>query len=92
MREVDGTVVDTKRKGLDFPTVITVEYEVEGMKYTVKETLKLKNEVIKFGFIPIGHRQIPKVKCEKGKIVTIEYDEKSPEKGHIKGNDGIINC
>lgn len=72
--------------------MITVEYEVEGMKYTVEETLRLKNEVIKFGFIPIGHKQIPKVKCEKGKTVIIEYEEQSPEKGHIKGNDGIINC
>lgn len=91
-KEINGVVVDLKIKGTDSPTVVTVEYEVEGVKYTIKETLKLKNEVIKLGFLPIGQRQVPKVKCEKGKTVIIEYEERTPEKGHIKGNDGIINC
>ena len=44
------------------------------------------------GFLPIGQRQIPKVDCRKGNIVTIVYNEDSPEKGHIEGNDGIVNC
>lgn len=91
-KEINGVVVDLKIKGIDSPTVVTVEYEIEGVKYTIKETLKLKSEVIKLGFLPIGQRQVPKVKCEKGKSVIIEYEEKAPDKGHIKGNGGIINC
>ena len=91
-KEVNGIVIDLKIKATVDPIVVTVEYEVEGVKYTIKETLKLKNEVIKLGFLPIGQRQVPKVKCKKGGTVVVIYDEKNPKKGHIKGNDGIINC
>lgn len=92
MKETNGIVVDLKSKGLDCPTVVTVEYEIENQKYTIKESLKLKSEAIKLGFLPIGQRKVPKVKCEKGGLVVIEYDEKNPQKGHINGNDGIMNC
>ena len=91
-KEVNGIVLDIKIKGIDSPTVVTVEYEVDGEKYVIEESLKLKSEKIKLGFLPIGQRKVPKVKCEKGKNVIIEYEEKSPNKGHIKGNDGIVNC
>lgn len=92
MKETIGTVIDLKIKGLDFPTVVEVEYEVDGEKYTIKESLKLKSEAIKLGFLPIGQRKIPKVKCEKGGTVIVVYDEEKPQKGHIKGNDGLVNC
>lgn len=91
-KEVNGIVIDIKSKGLECPTIAIVEYEVEGVKHTIEETLKLKNEFIKLGFLPIGQRQVPKVKCKKGGKVVVIYDEKNPKKGHIKGNDGIINC
>ncbi len=91
-KEVIGIVIDLKDRGLDHPTTVTVQYEVEGQKYTIKETIKLRSEVIKLGFLPIGQRQIPKVSCKKGETVIVEYNEKKPEKGHIKGNDGLINC
>lgn len=90
-KEVNGIVVDIKIKGIDSPTVVTVEYEVDGEKYVIKESLKFKNETIKLGFLPICQRKVPKVKCEKSKNVIIEYEEKTPAKGHIKGNDGIMN-
>ena len=90
-KEVNGIVIDNKIKGIDSPTVVTVEYEVGGEKYVIKESLKLKSETTKLGFLPIGQRKVPKVKCEKGKNVIIEYEEKTPDKGHIKGNDGIMN-
>lgn len=92
MKETNGIVVNLKSKGLDCPTIVTVEYEVENKKYTIEESLKLKSEVIKLGFLPIGQRKIPKVKCQKGGLVVVEYNEKNPQKGHIKGNDGIMNC
>lgn len=90
--ETVGIVKDIRSKGLDFPTVVTVEYCVDGKTYTIQEALQLKNRVIKLGFLPIGHRLSPKVKCEKDGEVIIIYDEKNPNKGHIKDNDGIINC
>lgn len=92
MKETKGIVIDFKNKGLDFPSVVTVEYEVENKKYIIEESVKLKNETIKLGFLPIGQRKIPKVKCEKGGFVIIEYNLDNPQKGHIKGNDGVINC
>lgn len=92
MKETKGIVVDLKIKATVDPIVATIEYEVDGVKYTIKESLKLKNEAIKIGFIPIGQRQIPKVKCQKGDTVIVVYDSKKPQKAHLKGNDGVINC
>lgn len=92
MKTVNGTVIDLRLKGSDFPTIATVEYVVDNKKYIIKESLKLRSEAIKIGFLPIGQRKIPKVDCIKGNTVIIEYEEDKPEKGHIKGNDGIMNC
>ena len=87
-----GIVKEIKTRGLDFSTIVMVEYEVDGIKYVLKETLKLKSEAIKLGFLPIGQRQIPKVKCKIGESIIVLYNKSNPEKSHIKGNDGIINC
>ncbi len=87
-----GIVKEIRNNGLDFPTTVTVEYEVDGIKYVLKETLILKSETIKLGFLPIGQRQMPKVKCIKGESVIVLYNKNNPEKSHIKVNDGIINC
>ena len=54
MNETNGIVIDLKIKGIDSPTVATVEYEVEGKKYTIQESLKFENKLIKIGFLPIG--------------------------------------
>lgn len=88
MKETNGIVVDLKIREI---STVTVEYEVENKKYIIKESLKLKSEAIKIGFLPIGQRTVPKVKCEKGGTVVVVYDEKKPQNGHIKGNDGIMN-
>lgn len=92
MKKVSGTVIKLKSKGLDFPSIARVEYEIEGKKYQIEETIKLVSKVIKLGFLPIGQKKIPKIDCKEGTIVTIIYDEDSPEKGHIEGNEGIVNC
>lgn len=92
MKKVNGIVIAHKSKGLDFPSIARVEYEVEGKKYQIEETIKLVSKVIKFGFLPIGQKKVPKIDCREGNIVTIVYNEDSPEKGHIEGNDGIVNC
>lgn len=92
MKKVNGTVIELKSKGLNFPSIARVEYEVDGKKYQIEETIKLVSKIIKFGFLPIGQKRVPKVDCKEGNIVTIVYGEDSPEKGHIEGNDGIVNC
>lgn len=46
MKEIFGTVIDITDKGLDFPTIVTVEYVVENKKYLIKEYLKLKSKMI----------------------------------------------
>lgn len=91
MKETNGKVVKFTPKGLDFPTVVEVEYYVDNQRYTIEETLKLKSETIKIGFLPIGQKKIPKVECSLGATVIVEYNETNPQKGHIKGNDGIDN-
>lgn len=92
MAKVNGTVIELKNKGIDFPTIARVEYEVNGKKYQIEETIKLVSKVIKLGFLPIGQKKTPKINCKEGSIVTIVYDEEHPEKAYIEGNDGIINC
>lgn len=92
MKETNGIVIDLKIKGIDSPTIAIVEYEVEGKKYTIQESLKLESKAIKIGFIPIGQRKVPKLKCEKGGTVVVVYDGKKPQKAYLKGNDGKVNC
>lgn len=92
MKEVKGIVLNVKSKGLDNPTVATVEYKVKKETYKLKETIKLKSETIKFLFIPIGQKKVPVMELVKGQEVTIIYDVKNPKKAYIKGNEGKVNC
>lgn len=88
-----GTVVSLKSKGLNSPTIITVEYLVNGISYSIKETMKLKSEPIKLGAIPIGQRKVPIIgKVMIGSSVYVKYDLNNPAKALIEGNDGFINC
>ena len=91
METVLGKVIDLKLRGNKCPTIVIVEYEVAGNKYIIKETVKFKSEIIKLGIFPIGQKKIPKVSFKKGETVIVEYNEKDPKKGHIKGNDGLMN-
>lgn len=92
MKETLGKVIKITSKGIDSSTIVEVEYQVNNENYIIKESLKLKSETIKIGIIPIGQRKKPKVNCKVGDTITIEYDENNPDKGHIKGNDGMMNC
>lgn len=92
MKRTYGTIIEHKNKGIDYPSVITVEYEVDNKKYKITETVKLVNKVIKLGFLPIGQKKIPKINCRVGNVITVIYDEKQPEKAYIDGNNGMINC
>lgn len=92
MKRVNGIIIDIKSRGLDHPEVVTVEYEIDGKKYKIKETIKLFNKTIKLGFLPIGQKQIPQIDCKIGNTVTLSYSEEHPENAHIEGNDGVTNC
>lgn len=88
-----GKVIFLKSKGLNSPIIITVEYLVNGISYSIKKTMKLKSEPIKLGAIPIGQRKVPIIgKVKIGSRVYVKYDLNNPAKALIAGNDGFINC
>lgn len=87
-----GKIISSKNRGLDFPTEIIAEYEVDNKKYQITETAKLKSEVIKLWFIPIGQKKVPKVNITIGSDVKICYNPDNPQEAYIDGNDGIENC
>ncbi len=90
--EVVGTIVKTERKGMEMPTMITVEYVVDGVCYAVKESVKLKSEAIKIGFLPIGQKKTPRMgKIAIGHTTTVCYNPEQPEMAYIKENVGIMN-
>ena len=89
---VEGKIVSFKSKGLEHPSIITVEYEIDNVKYQIQETVKLKRSVIKLGFIPIGQRATPTINTKVGSIIQVKYNPDNPNESYIVGNDGLINC
>lgn len=87
-----GTVVELKDKGIDMPTIVTVQYQVNMQTYFVKESLKLKTSLIKIGPIPIGMRKVPKIDTTIGSEVKVNYNPQNPSMAYITDNKGIINC
>lgn len=89
---VTGTIIGMNGRGIDFATSMTVEYVVNNVTYTVTETIKLKSEPIKIGFLTVGQNKMPKIgNIEVGSNVTVKYDPSEPEKAFIEGNSGIRN-
>jgi len=86
-----GVVRDLRSYGADCPLIMYVEYEVDGVSYMLKETVKLKSTVIKLGPIPIGQRKVPQISAKRGEIVTVVYDPAKPSHAHVKGNEGFMN-
>ena len=70
-----GTIIKIENKGLNFPTLITVEYIVNSTTYHIKESLKLKNKAIKLWIIPIGQKKVPVIQgVSLGKTVSVNYN------------------
>lgn len=89
--ETPGIITDLRLKGSDGPFVMTVSYSVNGIEYTVKESVKLKSSTIKAGAIPVGQRKTPVIgDIRKGSSVTVKHDPADPARALIKGNDGFI--
>lgn len=88
----DGIIVKHKRGGADSPGIIWVEYNVNGVVYQKKETVKLKSEKIKAGPVVIGQKKTPRLpKLSVGTSVVVRYNPDKPSKAYIEGNDGFIN-
>lgn len=45
-KECDGIIKEMIIKGIDFPSIISVEYKVNGKIYILKENLVMKKEKI----------------------------------------------
>lgn len=82
-----GYIKKLKSNGLDFPTMITVEYCVNGIHYKITEPLRYKKELIKFCNFPIGQKHIPTIgNTSIGEKVDIKYNPFKPEESFILQN------
>lgn len=89
---VEGRVKELKVKGQDFPTMISVEYQVADNTYVVTESLKLKSEKIKLGFFPIGQKRVPVMgNTVVGSSATVNYNPSNPAESFITHNIGKAN-
>lgn len=90
--ETCGTVSQIKDKGIDFPTMVTVQYEVNNKIYEVTESKKYKNEFTRVGFLPVGQRRIPKLgNVILGSIVRVSYNPDVPSESFLPDNVGKVN-
>lgn len=91
-QSVEGCVKELKVKGQDFPTMISVEYQVAGNNYVITESLKLKSEKIKLGFLPIGQKRVPLMgNTVVGSSATVNYNPSNPAESYISDNTGAYN-
>lgn len=87
-----GVIDEIKYRGIDSPDVICVTYCVNNKEYHIKETIKLKSELIKIGVFPVGQRKSYRMgNIATGDMVQIQYDEKNPQRAIISENDGLIS-
>lgn len=88
-----GKITSVKNCGLDYPTKIEVEYFVDGIRFSLVESVKLKSKLIKFGFLPIGQKKVPRLPSIKvGTEVTVVYNSHNPTQAYIDGNQSRMNC
>lgn len=86
-----GKVIRIVDKGMDYPWVIHVQYNVNGHDYKIKETAKMKSTAIKIAGIPVGQRKTFVLgNIKEGDLIEIHYDEDHPEKAIIYDNDGVV--
>lgn len=86
-----GTIVRVRPGSVDRPTTVYVRYEVGGVTYECRETVKLTSEAIKLGPIPIGQRKHGKIPSRVGCTVLVAYLPEDPSKAILMGNSGLMN-
>ena len=91
--ETVGRVIYNKSKGLDFPTVIRVQYQVNGIIYELEDTVKYKVRVLKkLGPIPIITQNYPVMGNHTvGTQVSVTYDINNPAYAYLTHNIGWMN-
>lgn len=90
--EVTGTVKEVKVKGQDFPTIITVSYSVNEHAYEISESIKLKSQPIKLGFLTVGQKRVPVLgNTSVGSAVRVMYNPNNPAEAYLPDNVGIAN-
>ncbi len=90
--KINGTITKKVRKGLEYPTMITVEYQVDGYNFEITESIKLRSEIIKLGFIPIGQKNYPVMgDTTVGNVTQVSYNPNNPREAYITYNIGIRN-
>lgn len=87
----DGRITRFQPRG-EGVTLITVQYEVNGVSYEVRESLKRKSQAIKIGFLPIGQRKTPVLpNVAVGSSVCVQYNPEDPAKAFLRDNVGRMN-
>lgn len=96
-KECDGIIKNLKIEGLDFPPVITVEYEVNGKIYELKENLVFKKtKNTKLGFISVGYKTKSLIELRTGipatvgNQVKVKYNEENPQNAYLPDNDSKV--
>lgn len=98
-KECIGVIKELKSKGLDRPTVITVEYEVDGVKYIINERLIMKKAktTLLLGFLPIGYETKSLIELKTGEKaiagtnVKVKYESLNPNNAYLLDNTGKIS-
>lgn len=92
-----GTIHSLGKRGMDFPTTVVVSYMVAGRQFEISETLKLKSQAIRLGFLPVGQRKSPVLRTIDGQLpgvggqVSVSYDPADPQNAFLTDNSGRIN-
>lgn len=87
-----GIISDLKIKGQDFPTVITVQYVVDMKSYSISDTIKLKSEKVKVGFLTVGQKRVAALgETSVGSEVRVQYDPDNPGIAFLPDNEGKAN-
>jgi len=96
-KECNGIIKEIIVKGIDFPSIICVEYEVDGKTYEKKENLVMKKEKnIVLGFIPVGYKTKSLIeirtgiKATAGNKVNVKYEESNPNNAYLTDNVGKV--
>lgn len=90
--ETIGVISDLMVRGLDFPTSITVQYAVNGQTYELHDTIKLKNEKIKLGFLTVGQKRVPALgDTHVGSELRVCFNPDDPGDAYLPDNLGKGN-
>lgn len=91
-----GIIKEIKINGIDFPSEIIVNFEVDGKKYEIKENLVTKPHKIKLGFIPIGYKSKSLIeintgiKATVGNAVNVKYNINNPNEAYLLDNNSSV--